>query len=203
MSKKEVIITPVPVPAKKTKKERAAELPIMAREALPEDLNFVFNSWLISYKQSKTLANLDGAFYYQGQHNIIERCLRQSQVLMLVDANKTEDIYSYIVYQEIDGIFTVHFAYVKHLFRGLGLFKHMLDLTKGPGNSVGLYTHDTKSARHVGDKHNLYYNPYILFERLEKLPENAIKVSPQELERQAEAQRLHEKIEASIAEKEG
>jgi hypothetical protein len=203
MSKKEVINTPEQPVVRKTKKQRAAELPIAAREALPEDLNFVFNSWLISFKQSKTLQNVEGAFYYQGQHNIIERCLRQSETLMLVDANKTEDIYGYIVYQQIDGIFTLHFAYIKHIYRGLGLFRHMLSLVRSDNSVLGLYTHDTKAARHVGDRFNLYYNPYVLFERLEKLPENAIKVSPQELERQAEAQRIHEKIEASIADKEG
>ena len=147
-----------------------SKLPIKTREALPEDLNFIFNSWLSSFKGSKFIHNVPAPFYFQGQHKVIERILRQAKTLLLVDANHSENIYAYIVYEHIEGIFCVHYAYTKHTYRGLGLFHKLFTLTRGGESTAGMYTHDSSCARFVFDKYNLFCNPYILFEHLKPLP---------------------------------
>lgn len=145
------------------------ELPLKTREALPEDLNFIFNSWISSYRRAKHNNNIPAPFYFHGQHKVIERVLRQAKTLLLVDANHTENIYAYMIYEEIEGIFCVHYAYTKNVYRGFGMQRKLLSLVRS-NESAGIYTQDSPAARFVADKANLYHNPYIIVEHLKPLP---------------------------------
>jgi len=146
------------------------QLPIKTREALPEDLNFIFNSWISSFKNAKPNHNVPAPFYFQGQHKVIERILRQAKTLLLVDANHSENIYAYIVYEHIEGIYCVHYAYTKHTYRGLRMFHKLFTATRGGASTAGMYTQDTACARFVGEKYNLFCNPFVLMEHLKPLP---------------------------------
>ena len=144
-------------------------LPVAIRSAMPEDLNFIFNSWLVSYRNGKPTHNIDNPFYYAGQHKLMERIIRQSKILLAVDAENTEDIYGYLIWEEIDGVFVMHYAYVKQTFRRLGLIHKLLKEAGRNSELTGIYTHDSKCAKFVGQRLNLYYNPYVLFECLKPL----------------------------------
>lgn len=137
-------------------------LPIAFREIENQDISFVFNSWMTSYRQSKNLVSVAQPFYFNGQHKLIEKILSKAKGLLLVDKDNPSQIYSYLVYEFIDGIFVMHYAYTKQTFRKLGLLRRMLE--KAGFSSSGLYTHESKVARYVGDKLNLFYNPYLLFD---------------------------------------
>lgn len=159
--------------SKKAPRDDIDRLPIVVRDALPEDLNFIFNSWLVSYKHSRNNLNIAHPFYYQGQHKVCERILRQAHTLVLADKNINDNIFGYVIYEFVDGVYVLHYAYTKHTYRNLGLFHHMLKLTRGE-QTTGIYTHDSKNARYVGDKVGLYYNPYTLFDRLKPLPDQEL-----------------------------
>jgi hypothetical protein len=155
-------------------------LPLALREMENQDISFVFNSWMTSYRGSKNLMSVAQPFYFNGQHKLIERLLMHSKSLLLVDKDNPSSIYSYIVYEIIDGIFVMHYAYTKQTFRKLGLFRRLL--TAAGFQNTGLYTHESKVARYVGDKLNLFYNPYLLFGPSEppkietaKIPEEVLK----------------------------
>lgn len=162
--------------------KRSEKLPILFRDPHPADLNFIFNSWLQSFKGSKVLDHISQEFYYQGQHQVIERILRQANIKMLVNSEQTEDIYGYIIFEEIEGIFVMHYAYLKQTFRYLGLFRRMLNEFK-PGEGAGFYTHNSKCAYYVGQKFNLFYNPYILHRFLKPLPDQFDSAKKQEVEK--------------------
>lgn len=154
----------------KQKQDALEKLNLKMREALPEDLNFIFNSWISSFKRSKCNHNVPAATYFQGQHKVIERILRQSSTLLLVEGKHTENILAYIVFEMVEGVFCVHYAYVKNTYRGFGLLRKLLLTVREGNNTGGFYTHDTTCARFVADKFNLFCNPYILHEFLKPLP---------------------------------
>lgn len=146
------------------------KLDLKLREALPEDLNFIFHSWISSFKRAKCNHNVPAATYFQSQHKIIERILRQSQTLLLVEGQHTANIMAYIVWEMVDGVFCVHYAYVKNTYRGFGLLRKLILTVRQGNSSGGFYTHDPSCARFIADKFNLYCNPYILHEYLKPLP---------------------------------
>lgn len=146
------------------------QIPYKLREALPEDLNFIFHSWISSYKSGKPNHNTPPPFYFQGQHKVIERILRQAKTLLLVEAEHSENVFAYIVYEEIEGIFVLHYAYTKRLYRGFKMIKKLLSEVRKDDKVAGIYTQDSASARFVADKINLFHNPYILMEYLNPLP---------------------------------
>lgn len=141
-------------------------LPLAFRQAGEQDVSFLFNSWMTSFRQAPSLQRVAQPFYFNGQHKLIERILAQSQVLLVVDKDTPHNIYSYIVYEKVEGVLVLHYAYTKQTFRKLGLFKKLLAEAGHTREVAGLYTHESKISKYVGDHVNMYYNPYLLFECL-------------------------------------
>ncbi len=141
-------------------------LPLAFRQAGEQDISFLFNSWMTSYRQAPSLQRVAQPFYFNGQHKLIERILAQAQVLLVVDKDTPNNIYSYIVYERVEGVFVLHYAYTKQTFRKLNLFRKLLAEAGHTQEVAGLYTHESKISKYVGDHVNMFFNPYILFECL-------------------------------------
>lgn len=138
------------------------ELPIAVREIFPEEHNFVLNSWIKSGYRSRQMESVAKEIYTLNQHEIITSLLVRSKVLVAQELDKPENLYGYIVYDYIDGIFVLHYAYVKQFFRGLGVFKTLLDHADFKCEHAGFYTHHTKICDKVMQNLNMLYNPYLL-----------------------------------------
>lgn len=145
-------------------------LPIRIRPANEEDVPFIFNSWLKSYRTSPFGKKLSNSIFYPEHHKLLERLLKTSSVLVACSNNDPSQIYGYICTALIEGIFTVHYIYVKHTFRKLGIAK-VLYASVNPQNEKGIYTHNNYIADNLSPKYQLLYHPYILF--------NDHKISPQ------------------------
>jgi len=63
----------------------------------------------------------------------------------------------------VTGVQVVHFVYVKHTFRFLGIGKVLLDAAKIDTSKASFYTHFTKNCIKVVQKYNMIYNPYLAF----------------------------------------
>lgn len=154
------------------------ELPIAVREIFPEEHNFVLNSWIKSGYRSKQMECVAKEIYTLNQHEVITSLLVRSNVLVAQELDKPENLYGYIVYDYIDGIFVLHYAYVKQFFRGLGVFRTMLEHADFNATSAGFYTHHTKICDKIMPNLNMLYNPYLLinpkFSPLCKNPERKL-----------------------------
>lgn len=137
-------------------------LPIAVREIFPEEHNFVLNSWIKSGHRSRNFEAVAKEIYTLNQHEVITSLLTRSKVLVAQELDKPENLYGYIVYDYIDGVFTLHYAYTKQFFRGLGVFKLMLEHAGFAADTAGFYTHQTKVCEKVMPAVNLLYNPYLL-----------------------------------------
>lgn len=137
---------------------------VQLRNATETDVPFIFNSWLKSYRSSALAGKISNPVYFQFQHQAIERLLKRSQVKMLCSAQDPNDLKGYVVFEQIDGVLVLHYAYIKHSFRRLGLLKYATqELSLG---ASGFYTHDTPTAAKIIKEKSLklVYNPYLAFE---------------------------------------
>lgn len=138
-------------------------LPILYRPAIEEDRPFIFNSWLKAFRKGTLSANVDNSIYYTNHHSLVERILSKSKTIICCNSDDPSIIYGYVTYQEVDGQFVLHFVYVKHIYRKLGLARQLLAETGHDFNLLGCYTHQTNVGIVKEEKYNLVYHPYILF----------------------------------------
>lgn len=140
-----------------------SSLPIEIRQALDIEHPFIYHSWIKSGQRSDATKLIAKEIYTLNQHDIITHILARANVIVAQELNKPESIYGYLVYQFVDGVFVVHYAYVKHAFRSLGILKSLLAAAGFDRNSnIGFYTHVTKNSHYVEAKVNMFYNPYLL-----------------------------------------
>jgi GNAT superfamily N-acetyltransferase len=142
--------------------EKVDQLQIKIRPALEVDAPFIFNSWLRSFRENGLARPVNNEIYYSEQHKLIEKLLKRCTVSVACDPNDPTSIYGYICHEKIDGIFVLHYVYVKHPFRSLGLAKTLLLETKHNTDHAALYTHTTAAAVKLQQKFNMLYHPYLL-----------------------------------------
>ena len=107
-----------PTPAGKTKRFRVENCRL--RPIIEDDLPFLYNSWLKSYRLSHFAEKVTNTIYFQDHHKLVERILQNSKVLMACNPSDPSQLYGYVVASSVDDIIVVHFLYVKHTFRNMG-----------------------------------------------------------------------------------
>lgn len=137
-------------------------LPIAIREATEGDIPFLFSSWLKSFRSGLLPREVDNTIYFTEHHKVVEKLLKCSTTLIATSPDDPATIYGYVVYQHIDGILTLHYCYVKHTFRGMGVLRQLLKSIEHDWNTTGLFSHMTKIFERLSLKYNLVYHPYIL-----------------------------------------
>lgn len=138
-------------------------LPIRYRAAIAEDANFIFNSWLKSYRPSEATKNISNTIYFNEHHKILEELVKKCKVIIACNETDTSQIYGYIVADNVDGFLVTHYIYVKQAFRNMGIGKALLNTFNHSLDNAAIYTHHTKIAEKIAHRFNLIYHPYILF----------------------------------------
>ena len=137
---------------------------VRLRPLIEDDLPFLFNSWLKSYRVSHFADKITNTIYFEDHHKLIRRILQDSKVLIACNPSDPSQLYGYVVAGEEDGILVVHYLYVKHTFRNMGIGKTLLDATGHSTDKAGVYTHHTRMADKLASKQNFVYHPYLLFD---------------------------------------
>ena len=132
---------------------------VQIRTATEADVPFIFNSWLKSYQASQR--SVLPAIYFDGQHKRIEAILQRSTVLLAVNKADDTQIYGYLVFEMVQDVLVIHYAYVKNMYRQMGIFALLSQNL--PAGLEGFYTHDTHTASKLikGKSIKLVYNPYL------------------------------------------
>lgn len=138
------------------------QLPVEIRALIDSDIPFIFNSWLKAFRNAKAVTEVNQTIYFSQQHKLIEKLLQRGQTLIIGAAGDPATVYGYVNFEHIDGVFVLHFGYVKHDFRGLGLFRELMKATKHDFSGLGCYSHKVRANGLLEDKFNLVFNPYVL-----------------------------------------
>ncbi len=119
---------------------------LLFREATEGDINFIFASWLKSYRNSPDAARIRTRVYYLHQHPRIEQILLRSKTIVASTKDDPNHIVGYIVIEKPN---TLHYIYVKQIYRNLGIAKQLLSQILDHPPDVLTYTHSTAAARHI------------------------------------------------------
>lgn len=155
--------------------------PIKIRKGIASDAPFIFSSWLKSMRSGPFARDITNSVYFAESHKVIERLLKTCEVHVACDAAQEADIYGYICGERIDGIFILHFIYVKHMYRNLGIGTQLLNSFAHDSGAPSMYTHHNETAKALAAKYRMIYSPYIALtpdyrDRVELSP-----VNPKEL----------------------
>lgn len=143
------------------REESLRALPIRIRKATESDVAFIFNSWLKSYRDSGFGRAIMTTIFFSEHHKVLERILRTCDVYVACNDKDAAELYGWACGEFVDGIFVLHYIYVKHTYRLIGLGKLLLNQFKPDLNLGSIYTHKTEISRKLEAKFNMVYNPYI------------------------------------------
>lgn len=135
---------------------------IEVRLAYLEDLNFIFATWLKSYRHASSFARkISNDIFYKRHHLVIDLILKRegSRVLVAHPTGEPNVILGYVVSEkQPDGADVLHYVYVKKSFRQMGIGKALWgSLLEKPQ----VFTHFTADTDWIIRKYeNLTYDPY-------------------------------------------
>lgn len=130
----------------------------MLRPPQQSDRNFIFDSWLKSYKESYEGKRIPSKIYFKIFQPELERIIEKSQVCVACDPEDHDQIYAYVVYEYIDDILCIHWAFTKHTFRRLGIMNDLIKQINVSNNPI-LCTYIGINYDALKNKYNLIYNP--------------------------------------------
>lgn len=123
---------------------------ITYRPAMEDDFNFITATW---FKSQRKETKLDKEVYNKTQGARIIGLLDESVTIVAVLTEDASVIVGYITFMPdkplVDTV-TVHYVYVKNVFRGNGIGGNLLSLATGKNEFY--YTFDTKRKINNGSK---------------------------------------------------
>lgn len=143
-------------------------VPVTYRDPNPTDEGFLYHSWLKSFRQGSSWASsIPAQIYFNNHKVIVSKLLREAGIVIAANPENPTQIFGYGVYSPTSGNVTVlHYLYVKHPFRRLGIGTDILRVIKNLScHDLDLpvaATHMTSVGAMIQEKWKVIYNPYVL-----------------------------------------
>lgn len=144
--------------------------PISIRPMCIDDAAYVLDSWANSYRRSVITGPIEREVFNIEQRARINRLISRpaSRVFVACDAEKTEQIRGWVCFEpplRDDGFAILHYVCVQpsHQQQGIGTaLVNVARQTAKDADAMMWATHETQPMRHIREKWNLLYNPYLL-----------------------------------------
>jgi GNAT superfamily N-acetyltransferase len=101
--------------------------------------------------------------YFTAHHKLIEGVLRQCKVVVACSKDDDNQIFGWGTAEEVDGVFVVHYLYVKSTYRKLGIAQLIFKALGGDLARPYLYTHKSFYMQRLERKHDAVYYPYLAY----------------------------------------
>lgn len=138
-------------------------MPYKIRLATSDDVSFIFNSWLKSFRDTGYLARaISNIIYFENHHKLLEKVLQRATCYIACDSRYPDQIAGYVVAENIDNVFVLHYIYVKHNFRKTGIARELFNSFNHDLSATSCCTHLTKAGERLIAKYNMIYHPYII-----------------------------------------
>ena len=132
---------------------------IKIRDAHPEDINFIYATWLRSYRRDSDVGRqARNLVYYKEYNKVIDHLLTSSTIKVACLDDDEVVILGYAVFDRDN----IHYVFVKEAFRRLGIAKRLIESSLILPETC---THSTYIAEVIIEKFKLTYNPFSLFMR--------------------------------------
>ena len=139
------------------------KLPYKIRLASPDDISFIYSSWLKSYRFGSHVGKQTRSMvFFEEYREIIDTILARSSVIVACLEDDPHIILGYVVSEP--GI--VHYGFIKESFREMGIFNKLLDISQPNKDANIIYTHMTillHSFINKTSKSHWLYDPFKLY----------------------------------------
>lgn len=142
-----------------------SKLPIAHRMMNPKDSSFLYSTWLKSYRQMPYAQNVSNETFFFHHKQTIEKILSNPNTIVKVICEDTDPnhIYGYSVIEKYGEASIIHYIYIKHAYRKLGLAKELLiDQIPLLGTKLTFVSHESRHHKGLKDKFKIEYNPYLI-----------------------------------------
>lgn len=138
------------------------KIPAILRYATEDDQNFIYSSWLKSYRNTEGPNRMSNETYYNNYKKLVKDLINKHSVLLVVNPEDTTQVYGYICYSMYQNIPVVHYIYVKYTYRKLELAKYLVSsiIPKIKQKPI-LVTFANRVFDKLKDSYLLIYNPFI------------------------------------------
>lgn len=144
---------------------------IAIRSAVPGDLDFIYKTWLSSYRYYSSLGTFcRNSIFFDNYRQVIDRVLSKPESAVLVACMKDEPniIFSYLVYEPD----VLHYVFTKGAFQGHGFARRLFNKAFGDRKEPLFYTHRTFSKDRLcqidailrAKDQQLIFNPFLLYD---------------------------------------
>lgn len=136
--------------------------PIQTRKYNPNtDQSFVFNAWLKSYRSQEIFRNIPNQLFFAGQQKVVERLINNHETLVITSDDPNQ-IIGFVNYEVLGNNIILHYVYVKHAFRRMGIAKEVINkVIPYLGNKPVLFSHETRLPKPILEKYKLVFNIFI------------------------------------------
>ena len=133
------------------------------RQANQNDFNFVANSYLKSYRHGPETKHLINDIYFDVYKERLNKMLDSGQVTVACSPEDPDQILGYLIHGLAHGKSVLHYIYVKHTFRRLGVARALLAATIPEfGMRMTMCTHTARRFNDLRDKYKLIYSPDLI-----------------------------------------
>jgi GNAT superfamily N-acetyltransferase len=134
----------------------ADEPNIKLREPLESDLRFVRSSWFESYRKGGYAPDVGFDIYKAGHGALIGALVPGPFIAVAYASAEPDEICGWICADPVIG--TIHYVYVKHAYRRMGIALRLCNLYE-----VRYFSHATRAGLRLAAKLGIKFNPYSLF----------------------------------------
>lgn len=123
-------------------------------DAKDDEFNFALASWKQSLRNSEQYRDVPTGAAFAVLNPHVNKLVDRSAVLM---ARQGKRLLGFVVFEVVDGDFYLHFGYVKHQHRRMGIGRELLlaALENSPGATNTYYTQPTRRFAALADRYNL------------------------------------------------
>lgn len=97
--------------------------PFHIRSVAPSDMNFIYSSWLKSAQEDVGGPKTQ---FFETYRDHVKSLIERSEILVACDKTDPDFVHGYIVFQKIDDVFLLHWAYTKARFRKMHVMTGLL-----------------------------------------------------------------------------
>lgn len=134
------------------------------REAGPNDIAFIYATWLNSYRDDGyTAFGTRNIVFFPNYTKVIDRILAKPETKVLIAHVKDEPnvLLGYMVFEDK----IIHYTFCKRTFQGFGIANALMREAFSDPDAKIICTANTRLAIDVFKKKlNLTYNPFLLFQ---------------------------------------
>lgn len=130
------------------------------RDAKGADLNFIYDTWLNSYRNSEIGLKCGTTVFFDNYRFVLDQIFEKSKILIACLPDNEDVILGYASAAKPD---TLHYVFVKEAFRRLGISNALIAAHELSEPAIAI-THTNEFCRHIAKKKHLYYNPFKLYQ---------------------------------------